>query len=429
MSSGYKKFLLLWSAGLLSATGSGMTSFALGVYIYQQTGKSSRAGLLLLAGFLPGLLLTPFAGVLADRCDRRLMMMTGDGLSIIGLIGIWFSTLTQEHPFLTGIVVGVAVSSCFSSLVEPAFRATVSDLLEKNEYSKASGMVQLISSARYLISPILAGLFLSHFGIHTILTLDILTILLTLPITYLVRREMKQSKTASDSDFITDLRLGFQLIYQKKGIRLLVLFGILVSFCLGTIQTLMTPMILSFADEAFLGFATTFSALGMLAGGVFLSSVPIQKEFTSILGTALLLVGLCMIGFAARENRHSVCLFGFFLFSALPFANASIDYLVRTNIPSNHQGKAWGLIGILSQLGYILAYSCVGIIADCITKPLLIRGGMLSETVGKLIGVSEGRGAALVIIFAGALLAVTGILLSQKTEIKQLEEPYVPETA
>lgn len=428
MSRSYKKFLLLCLAGLVSATGSGMTSFALGVYIYQKTLLSSMAGLLLLAGFLPGLLLAPVSGVLADRYDRRLLMMAGDGLSMTGVLIVLTSvSILEGSALIFGITVGVAVSSAFSSPVEPAFRATVSDLLEKEEYSKASAMMQLVSSARYLLSPILAGLVLSLWGIRTILILDLMTVLLTLPITHFVRREMKTTRKISPPCFKEEFRTGLRLICDKKGILLLVLFGILVSFCLGTIQTLMTPMILAFADESFLGFSTTFSACGMLAGGLFLSTIRLDKGFSRILGISLFFIGVCMVGFSAREERIFICVFGFLIFAALPFANTAIDYLVRTNIEAENQGKVWGLIGLISQAGYIVAYAVVGVLVDLVGKPLLMEGGILSKNLGQLIGVGEGRGAALFIISAGVLLSISAATLSQKHEIKELEEDHVLE--
>lgn len=429
MSSAYRKFFILWFSSLVSATGSGMTSFALGVYIYQQTGQSGMTGLFLLLGFLPGLLLSPLAGLLADRYDRRLLMIMGDGLSMIGLLSILSAiTLFQGHTQIVGIGLGIVVSSAFSSLIEPSFRATISDLLPKEDYSKASGMMQIVSSARYLLSPILAGFLLHRWGIRSIVVLDLLTILLTLPITFLVRQAMRQTKTSPSSALKEDLRLGFQLLYEKKGIWLLVLFGIWISFCLGTVQTLMGPMILSFEKESFLGFATTFSACGMLAGGLFLSSRTICCDFTKIFGRSLLIMGLSLIGFAARENKFSICLFGFCLFATLPFANMSMDYLVRTNIAERHQGKVWGMIGILSQTGYLFAYAFVGWVADRWTRPLLLPGGRLAENLGDLIGTGEGRGAALMILLAGIFLSLSALIVSQRPEIQQLEAEHVLET-
>ena len=118
MSKGYRKFLLLWVASLISSSGSGMSSFALGIFVYQKTGMSTMTGLMILAGFLPGLLFSPFAGALADRHDRRMLMIMGDGLSIIGLLCILFSLQFFEGNFLIGgILLGAAISSGFSSLV------------------------------------------------------------------------------------------------------------------------------------------------------------------------------------------------------------------------------------------------------------------------------------------------------------------------
>ena len=423
LSNGYKKFLLLWVASLISTSGSGMSSFALGIFMYQKTGMSTMTGLIILAGFLPGLLLSPFAGALADRHDRRLLMMLGDGLSIIGLACILFSLQFLDSKLLIGgILLGAAISSAFSSLVEPSFRATISDLLEKDEYTKASGMVQLIPASRYLLSPVLAGLVLSIASIHSVLLLDILTILITLPITYIVRKEMQGTHKKTKENLKEDLKLGFRIIYDNKGLWLLVMLGVLVSFCLGTVQTLMIPMLLSFGGESFVGFATTISAFGMLAGGLILSKVNIKKDFTNVLQYALLGMGIAMIAFGWWQNKILVCIFGFCLFLSLPFANTVMDYLVRITVPTIHQGKAWGLIGLISQVGYVVAYATVGGFVDFIISPFLQESGNFSQAILALIGKGEGRSAALMIIIAGIFLVIVAWILPRKNEIRELEE-------
>ena len=109
----FKKFLLLWSGDLVSAVGSGLTSFGLGVYIFQQTGKASAMALVTLIPFLPPLLLSPIAGVLADRYDRRLLMALGDGLSVIGLLFILLCLMRGEAQFWQ-ICLGVGANSVFT---------------------------------------------------------------------------------------------------------------------------------------------------------------------------------------------------------------------------------------------------------------------------------------------------------------------------
>ena len=147
MSSGMKKFLLLWIGELISSIGGGLTSFGLGVYVFQKTGSAAGMALVTLLGFLPTLLFTVPAGVLADRYDRRVLMMIGDGCSGLGILYIFLCMLHGEAN-LVQISIGVFVSAIFSSLLDPSYRATITDLLSKEEFSKASGLVSLAGSAR-----------------------------------------------------------------------------------------------------------------------------------------------------------------------------------------------------------------------------------------------------------------------------------------
>ena len=101
-----------------------------------------------------------FKDLIADRYDRRILMMIGDGCSALGIIYILICMI-QGKASLLNICIGVFVSSVFSSLLEPSYRATITDLLTKEEFSKASGLVSLAGSARYLVAPVIAGLLLS----------------------------------------------------------------------------------------------------------------------------------------------------------------------------------------------------------------------------------------------------------------------------
>ena len=173
----FKKFLLLWAGELISSVGGGLTSFGLGVYIFQKTGSAASMALVTLLGFLPTLLLSVPAGVLADRYDRRLLMMIGDGCSALGIIYI-FICMMRGGATLPQICIGVFVSSVFSALLEPSYRATITDLLTKEEFSKASGLVSLAGSARYLFSPVIAGFLLTLSDVKLLLMIDICTFFL-----------------------------------------------------------------------------------------------------------------------------------------------------------------------------------------------------------------------------------------------------------
>lgn len=425
MSRGYRRFLLLWAASLVATVGSGMTSFGLGVYAFEKTGLASVTGWILLAGFLPGLLMSPLAGVLADRLDRRWLMMIGDGCSIIGLVMIYFAL---KFGFgIPWILVGIVVSSSFSALTEPAFNSTVSDLLEPEEYTRASGMVQLTSAARFLVSPLLAGILLQIWDMSVLLLIDMSTILLTVTAAYVVRRELGlPSRTAPRTTYWEDLREGYRVLRSNQGLWKLVLAASGVSLFFGIAQMLSTPMILSFADSEFLGMTLSISSCGILTTSLILGMVPIRNHFHRILSLSLFFAGLFMAFFGLREQKAMIIVFGFMMFSMLPLCNMSIDYLARTNMPDDVQGRVWGLIGILSQLGYVFAYAVIGQLADRLFVPLLLPGGVLSGTIGRIIGAGAGRGFGLLMILSGLLLSVSALMIWRSEPIRKMEKPCIP---
>lgn len=146
-----------------------------------------------------------------------------------------------------------------------------------------------------------------------------------------------------------------------------------------------------------------------------------------MLCSALFLAGIFMAIFGLRENIWLIAISGFLFFGMLPFANASLDYLIRTNIQNELQGRAWGLIGFISQLGYVVAYAVSGLLADYLFVPLLMPDGLFADTVGKLFGTGAGRGIGFLITLAGIALCVTALLLFGMKSIRKLEHGGVYE--
>lgn len=405
-NSNFKKFLLLWTGELVSSIGGGLTSFGLGVYVFNQTGSAGAMALVTLLAFLPTLLLSAPAGVLADRYDRRLLMMLGDGLSGLGILFILVCMITGKAGLLQ-ICIGVLISSVFSSLLEPSYRATVTDLLTKEEFSKANGMVSLAGSARYLLSPIIAGGLLAVADIKVLLVIDCMTFILTVITTGIVKKGLETKPIENNDSFIESFRQGWDAITEKKGVLYLIIVSSVMTCFMGSIQILAEPLILDFKDSATLGIAETVCASGMLVTSIIIGAKGIKKEYVKALSVSLFLAGIGMIVFGIKENIIIIGIAGFFFFAMLPIANNCLDYLVRTNIADEKQGRAWGLIGFLSQIGYVVAYGICGICADRLSVAM---------------NTGVGRGAALVVMISGALLSVTAIVLYQIREVRVLEQ-------
>ncbi len=404
--SNFRKFIILWVGELVSSIGSGLTAFGLGVYIFNKTGSAASMALITLLGFLPSLVLSVPAGVLADRYDRRLLMMIGDGFSAMGVFFILICMLRGEAT-LWQICVGVFISAVFSALLEPSFRATITDLLTEEEFSRASGLVSLAGSARYLFSPVIAGLLLSVSDVKLLLIIDIATFLLTVTGAAVVRKGIGVQVSENREAFFSSLKTGWKALSEKKGLLFLVAISAGITLFMGMFQILAEPLILAFCDAKTLGIAETVCACGMLASGLILGIKGIKKHYVAFLTIALFMAGIFMLGFGLFENIIPVCIFGFLFFATLPFANNCLDYLTRTNISADKQGRVWGLIGFISQLGYVVAYTVSGAAADAL---------------GKIGGRGVGRGAALVIIEAGICMSAVSIVIFLPKSIRALEK-------
>ena len=396
-----------------------MTAFALGVYAYQLTHSATAGAVIALLSFLPTILLSAFGGALADRMDRRLLMLCGDFFSAFGLIYILIC-IKGGHIAIWQIYIGVIISAIFISLVEPAYKATVTDLLTEDEFAKASGLVQIASAAKYLISPFAAGIVLSISDISTILIIDIATFITTVITLTLVRKDLKSDITAnSKRTLLVDIKEGWQAILKRKGVLMLVLTMTGVCFYMGFVQILMTPMILAFSNASALGYMESISAIGMLIGSLCIGIFNIKKGYLKLLQKGLVVAGICIAAMGIKANIWLIGVAAILFFTTLPFINTCADVLIRRNIPNELQGRTWGIIGLISQMGYVAAYISAGFLADHLFNPLLEADGVLAYSVGRFIGVGEGRGIGLMLILSGLLLTLS---VGGMTKTKSLEK-------
>lgn len=416
-----KKFLAIWIGELISSIGSGMTAFAIAIYVFKITGSATWVSLVTLLAYLPTILLNPIGGILADRYDRRLMMLLGDSLSVSGLILIFICIKTDSISIFI-LCIGVTISAMFTSLIEPAYKATVTDLLTDDEYSKASGLVQMAGAAKYLISPFVAGFILSVTDISTILIIDMSTFFVTVVTVSCVKKSIKTEKhNTENKGFVSEFKEGFSSITTNKGVRDLVILMGFMCFFIAFIQTLMTPMVLAFADEKSLGIMESVSAIGMLIGSVLIGVLSIKKNYSKVLMVALMTTGVFMALTGTSTNKYVVLVYCILFFTGLPFVNTCADVLIRRSIPNEVQGRAWGIISVLTQIGYVIAYAICGVLADYVFEPMLSKNGVLAGTVGQVIGTGNGRGIGLMLIIAGIVMFSFALVFATKNSIKSLE--------
>ena len=419
-----KNFYKLWLGELISNIGSGMTAFALSVYVYEKTGSVSYISLITLLSFMPSIILSPIGGLLADRYDRRLLMIIGDLFSGLGLIYILWNIQAGEKSIVP-IFLGITFSSIFTSLLEPSYRATLTDILDEENYAKASGLIQAAGSAKYLISPVIAGMILAVADIRVILLLDILTFITTCLMIFLVRKSMNSEMQNYKKDSFKGLLEGLFIIKENRGVYSLVIIMFFVCFFMGFIQILIRPMILELSSVKTAGMMESLCAAGLLIGSLWIGIAGIKKNYSKILAVACFFCGIFMSMTGVNENLAIIGISTFLFFSTLPFMNSCADVLVRVSVPNELQGRVWGLISLITQMGTVTAYIISGVMADYIFEPMFNKNGILVENIGMIIGTGKGRGIGFMLILSGIGMLIMAIVIWKNGEIREVSEKCV----
>lgn len=427
----FARFLLLWLGSWISSIGSGLTAFGLGVYVFEATGSATSVSLVTLCAFLPPVVLGPAAGVMADRFDRRLLMLAGDGFSVFGLLYLLY-LVQGGQPVLWQICTAVSFSSLFSSLTEPAYKASISDLLGDKQYARASGMVQLAAASKFLLSPALAGLLLHYGDIRLLLTLDISSLAVTASTVLLVRRSLQTAGTearerSGSASFFAELKEGWQALSSAKGIPALLLVLTGLCFYAGLLETLYAPMLLPLTDARTLGIVESVSAAGLLAGSLIIGLVNPEGRHAKVIAAGLACSGVFFALLGVSTRIPVIAVAGFLFFMALPFVNTGAEVLIRRNVSNDKQGRIWGLAGLITQSGYLAAYASAGVLADKLFNPLLGTDGPLAGSIGSIIGTGPGRGIGLLFILCGLLIVLLAAVAGRLPSFRRLDQAVRPD--
>ncbi|MBD2455146.1 MFS transporter [Nostoc sp. FACHB-87] len=398
-------FTLIWFGQLVSLIGSGLTQFALGVWVYQNTGSVTQFALIYLFTILPSILLSPLVGVLVDRWNRRNCMILSD-------VGAGVSTLAIALLLVIGkleiwhIYLAVAISSIFNAFQWPAYAAATTMLVPKQHLGRASGMVQLAEATSRLLAPMLAGVLVVTIQIQGVILIDCVTFLVSL-VTLLVVR-FPEPKTTTDNEVKKSWRLqeftyGWTYITARPGLLGLLIFFAVINFLTGVVSVLVTPLVLAFATANVLGTVLSIGGSGMLVGGLVMSVWGGPKN--RILGVfGFSLSGALSIILAGL--RPAVPVFfaaAFIYYFGVSMINGCDQAIWQRKVAPTVQGRVFAVRSMLAFASLPLAYLIAGPLVDGVFEPLLAPHGLLAGSVGKLIGVGRGYGIAFLFVVVGIL--------------------------
>jgi DHA3 family macrolide efflux protein-like MFS transporter len=420
-----RTFLLIWLGQICSILGSGLTSFAVGVWIYQQTGQATPFALTILFGSLPRLLAMPAAGSLADRWNRRLIMILADTGAALGTLAMLF-LLLFSHLQIWHIYIIVAFSSAFSAFQEPAYMASITMLVAKKDFARANGMVQMGQAIGSIVTPLLAGILFVAIGLKGIILIDLATFFLAVTplfIVHIPQPELKEG-AAEKKTVSGDFAKGWQFVRSRSGLLGLLLYYAMVNFLANLVAVLNAPMILSVYSAEILGGVQTAMGVGMLCGGLLMSAWggPKTRRIPKVIGyIALGMTGLIVAGLRASPLFPGA---GFLiLLFFIPLASGTSMAVWQAKVPAEMQGRVFSVRSLISQSMMPLAFLISGPLADYVFGPLLRDGGALAHTtIGALLGVGPGRGIGLMFVICGILGVIVSGLVYLNPHIREIEQ-------
>ena len=415
---------------LIFVLGCDLTAFALDVWVYQQTGSIAQFTFLIVCQTVPHVLIAPLAGVLVDRWPYRWTMIISDSCASLVTLGLAL-LLMGGRLEIWHIYVATAISSSFNSFQNPAYHAATTVLVPKQHLGRANGIDEMVGSIAQLTAPLLAAFLLQTIQLQGIMLLDFATIVFVIGSLLLVRfPDTKKVKIAASEDInsgkedslIQEITYGWTYLTTRPGLLGLLIFSIVCSFCIGVVEVLATPLVLSFTSVTVLGTIVSISSGGMLVGSLLMTTWGgFQRQINTVLSFTLL-SGLFIVLAGLRPSIGLFAVSGFCFFLGFSIIDCGKRVIFQKKVALEVQGRVFALKDAIASVATPVAAVSAGLLADRIFEPLMSPGGALAGSIGLLIGVGPGRGMGLLYMIMGVAIVLATAIAYQYPRLRQVED-------
>ncbi len=419
-----KKYYIIWIGQIISRLGSAISSFGLVVWIYQTTGSATSFAVGFLLNVLPRIILAPISGSVADRNNRKKIIIITDVLDAILKLSLVF-VIFGGRLNIWIIYFVIFTSKTLGAFQGPAFNAVIPLIVPKDSLGKANGLNQLLIAVIELGAPVIAGSLYGFIGLSGLFIFDFFTFFVAI-MTVATQKIPHKIELSDDKKIIknaiNDVKFTVNYISKMSGFWTLILSISVLNFFANFAMVLLGPLVLSNYSEKIYGLVESSFGIALLVGGLIASVIPAKtnKMRKMFIGLLLCGFGFFVIGFSPLWY---VIGFGVFLFGLpLPFVNGTFGAFTQLKIESKALGRVGSMTAALGHAMTPVAVILSGVLADKFFNPLLVNGGSLSNTiVGKLIGVGEVRGIGLMFIITGAILILYSLFILLNKDVMNME--------
>lgn len=420
MKANLKVFAIVVLSQLVSNLGSGLTSIALGVWVFAASGAVTDFAAISSAGLIPGILALPIAGAIVDRYDRRKVMLWSDIVAALS-IGILALLMATNHLEIWHIYVSCAISSISRSFHRPAFVASITQIIPKQYLGHANGIVQFAGSTSDTIAPLIGVSLYAMIGMENIFILDAFSFVFAIAVLAIVRFPNRLFHKREEA-FTKEVVMGWKYIVKRISMRYLVIFFFVSNILFGCITVLFQPLILSYGSATQLATCSMLGAIGGMAGALVMSIWGgTKRRATGMIGFVIL-EGVFAI--LTGSSKNFICpaigIFGFWC--CVTLVNAHWQSIIQMKVGLELQGRVLATNQMLASSSMPIGYWIAGCLSDSVFEKSMIHGGLLYDVFGPVIGTGAGRGIALLLIFAGVCSVIWAIIGFNCRPLRYMED-------
>ncbi|WP_045521786.1 MFS transporter [Neobacillus niacini] len=381
MNNWKRNTILFLGSQTISLFGSALVQYAIMWYITLNTQSGVMMTISIICGFVPTFFLSPFAGVWADRYNRKMLIILSDSLIAI-------STLILAILFLMGyealwlLFLMSAIRAIGTGIQGPAVGAILPQLVPEDKLTKVNGTNGSIQALIMLVAPMVSAAMLTMASMEAIFFIDVVTaaIAIFILLTFLhipIHAKAAEKQTTS---YFSDLKQGFIYIQNHAFVKKFFVF-FAVFFVLAAPVAFLTPLQVtrSFGDDVWrlTAIEITFS-IGMMLGGVFMASWGGFKNKIHTMTLAALVMGAFTFALGITSIFWLYLVFMGIVGVAMPIFNTPSTVLLQEKVEGDYLGRVFGVLGMISTSMMPLGMLIFGPIADIVKiEWLLIGTGLL----------------------------------------------------
>jgi MFS family permease len=419
-----RKFIIIWFGQLVSNIGSYMTYFAIKIWAWQLTNQVTTIALLSFFELIPSIFITLVSGLIVDRVNRKFLLIIADCVAAISTIVIGYLYLTDQlqiwHIYATG-----AVNGAFSEVQALAYSSSISMLVPKQHYTRATSMNSAIHYGSVIIAPALAGFLYYIIDLGGILLIDFITF--TIAILTILKVRIPQPKITIQSEksigIWQEIIFGFRYLMRQKSLLAVIAFGSLFWFAHDIGATLYSPMILARTnnDTRILGSISSAAGLGGVTGTVLLSVWGGSKRRINGFLLGMIGAGVSKTIFGLGQGLMIWLPAQFCSSLNFPMLRSSSTAILLSKVKPDVQGRVFATESIMQQIVSAIAVFIAALLADHVFEPAMMPGGNLVPLFGNLFGTGKGAGMAILYVVSSVSLLLIGLSGYTNLQLRNVE--------